>query len=182
MRWRHADFRIITTRGRKERTRRTWMAMAGVKTLDLLVGVVLVLQCARNVHAEIINRNGKKSQLQHRPRCACRELQGATVAPLSVTGGIRHENKLQMPPYPPHKTETRMEPDYALKSRSACDAYMTVIPFYSNHIFTSCFSSFHPIYVKSRDCAVHLGRRLPAEPLFALAAHLCTVTGGQLPV
>lgn len=34
--------------------------MAGVKTFDLLVGVVLVLQCARNVHAEITSRNGKK--------------------------------------------------------------------------------------------------------------------------
>lgn len=53
---------------RFERTRRTWMDMAGVKTFDLLVGVVLVLQCVRNVHAEIATSYGKKSQLQHRVR------------------------------------------------------------------------------------------------------------------
>lgn len=46
------------------------MDMAGVKTFDLLVGVVLVLQCVRNVHAEIATSYGKRSQLQHRVRCA----------------------------------------------------------------------------------------------------------------
>ncbi|CAF94590.1 unnamed protein product [Tetraodon nigroviridis] len=33
------------------------MDMAGAKTLDLLVGVVLVLQCVRNVHAGITTGN-----------------------------------------------------------------------------------------------------------------------------
>lgn len=78
-------------RGRKERTRRTWMDMAGVKTFDLLIGVVLVLHCVRNVHAEIPTSNGKK-KLRHRRRCACTELQGATVAPLcqsQVESGMR---------------------------------------------------------------------------------------------
>lgn len=46
------------------------MDMAGGKTFDLLVGVVLVLQCVRNVHAEIATSYGKKSQLQHPVRCA----------------------------------------------------------------------------------------------------------------
>lgn len=84
--------RRLPRRGRKERIRRTWMDMAGVKTFDLLVGVVLVLQCVRNVHAEITTSNGKKIQLQHRVRCACTELQGATVAPLcqsQVESGMR---------------------------------------------------------------------------------------------
>lgn len=57
------------------------MDMAGVKTFDLLVGVVLVLQCVRNVHAEITTSYGKKPQLQHRVRGACTVPEGATGAP-----------------------------------------------------------------------------------------------------
>lgn len=34
--------------------------MAGVKTVDLLLGVVLVLQCVGNARAEITASNGKK--------------------------------------------------------------------------------------------------------------------------
>lgn len=73
---------------RFERTRRTWMDMAAVKTFDLLVGVVLVLQCVRNVHAEIATSYGKNSQLQHRVRCAAAA--GGRCGP-AVTGGIRHD-------------------------------------------------------------------------------------------
>lgn len=65
----------IARRGRRARTRRPWMDMAGAKTLDLLVGVVLVLQCVRNVHAGITTGNGKESQLQQRgdaPAPSCR--------------------------------------------------------------------------------------------------------------
>lgn len=82
-------------RGRRERTRRNRTDMAGVKTFDLLVGVVLVLHCVRNVHAEIPTGNGK-NKLQQRGRCACTELQVAGGPSLSVTGGFRHENKLRM--------------------------------------------------------------------------------------
>lgn len=78
---------------RFERTRRTWMDMAAVKTFDLLVGVVLVLQCVRNVHAEIATSYGKKSQLQPRVRCAAAAAAGGRCGP-AVTGGIRHEKKL----------------------------------------------------------------------------------------
>lgn len=37
--------------------------MAPVKTFDLFVGVVLVLQCVWNVQAEITASNGKKTAL-----------------------------------------------------------------------------------------------------------------------
>ncbi|TWW70867.1 hypothetical protein D4764_17G0003500 [Takifugu flavidus] len=66
---------------RFERTRRTWMDMACVKTFDLLVGVVLVLQCVRNVHAEIATSYGcsevvittsNTSLLIHQPASAIR--------------------------------------------------------------------------------------------------------------
>lgn len=120
VRRRHGDGRRITRRGkRKERTRRTWMDMAGVKTFDLLVGVVLVLQCVRTVHAEITTSNGKKTlKLQHRVRCACTELRGATVAPRcqsQVESGVRISCKraLILHRKPKH---AHMEPGYALKA------------------------------------------------------------------
>lgn len=79
---------------RFERTRRTWMDMAGVKTFDLLVGVVLVWQCVRNVHAEIATSYGKRSQPQHRVRCAVAAGEPLWPRLLSVTGGIRHDKKM----------------------------------------------------------------------------------------
>lgn len=94
------------------------MDMAGVKTFDVLVGLVLVLQCVRNVHAEITTSHGKKIQVQHRARCGCAELQGAAVAPLcqsQVESAMRRSCKcaLVLLLKPKH---AHMEPNYALKS------------------------------------------------------------------
>lgn len=41
--------------------------MEGAKTFDLLVGVVLVLQCAGNARAEIRASHGKKQHLKLSP-------------------------------------------------------------------------------------------------------------------
>lgn len=39
------------------------MDMAGVKTVDILVGVIVVLQCVGNAQAEITTSNGKNINL-----------------------------------------------------------------------------------------------------------------------
>lgn len=40
------------------------MDMAGVKTVDILLGVIVVLQCVGNAQAEITTSNGKTTNLK----------------------------------------------------------------------------------------------------------------------
>lgn len=61
------------------------MDMAGVKTVDILVGVIVVLQCVGNAQAEITTSNGKNINLNKSEslmvKCVLRFSS-------SVTGGV----------------------------------------------------------------------------------------------
>lgn len=69
--------------------------MAGVKTFDLLVGVVVVLQCVGSVRAEITASNGKNQHLKPEPdllRPSSGPFLNASCTKcfvLSDTGGVR---------------------------------------------------------------------------------------------